>query len=152
MAHCDGEHAILIIRESDRYSRLDCVDSSCCYIVDKGGSFMTIEEKYQIFGGNYSELIERVYSEKSAERLLQLFLQDTGYEMFVSAMEQGDYEEAQKEIHGLKGVAANLAMTPLYQSAIVILNALRAGKITDAKANMPILKEQYEKIVTVILK
>lgn len=86
---------------------------------------------------------------------LPRFLDDKGmYVMFVKqvvdepsfgllgqAIEAGDAKAAFEKAHELKGVVANMSLTPIYAIVVTIVEPLRAGKWTG-------VKENYAKLVT----
>lgn len=62
-----------------------------------------------------------------------------------------DYETAEKEVHALKGIAINLGFVPMADSAIDMLEELRADNIPDALEAYEELEKQYKKYVEVIV-
>lgn len=56
-------------------------------------------------------------------------LQDASFEHLKEALDQGNTEEAFHCAHTLKGVIANMGLTPLLDVVVELVEPLRAGKI-----------------------
>ena len=75
-------------------------------------------------------------SEALLERFLGKFLQDTNYAALEQAVARGDWEEALRASHTLKGVCGNLSMTGLYDLFTRQVAAIRGGALEEAAALM----------------
>ncbi len=103
---------------------------------------MTVIEFYKTIGGDYDGTVGRFMGEERVLKFLKLFLKDPSISDLKKNMAEENYKEAFRAAHTLKGVAANLGMTAMQQSASEITEALRDGKdIERAKALMPKLDE-----------
>ena len=89
---------------------------------------MTLKECYDMFGGDYEDVSRRLPSEKLIEKFFLKFQDDKSYENLQNALKEGDYEEAFRAAHTLKGVAQNLSFKNLGQSSSSLTEALRAKK------------------------
>ncbi len=69
---------------------------------------------------------------------LHTMVQDTAYASLGEALKNGDVKEAFEQAHTLKGVLANMGLTPIYEIVIRLVEPLRAGSDTDL---MPIYEE-----------
>ena len=78
---------------------------------------MTIQECYAALGGDYQEVLGRLCSEALVRRFVGKFLSDQSFQLLDTALSAGNYEEAFRAAHTLKGVTQNLSFTKLYQSA-----------------------------------
>lgn len=97
--------------------------------------------------------IERFLGNKKIyQQFLNKFLADNNYELFLEDIEKKDYENAQKHIHTLKGVAANLGLTPIFDSASQINNKLRNNELTDLVELSEQLIYNYKNICSIIKK
>jgi len=67
-------------------------------------------------------------NEAMYERFLGKFLKDENYAKLIRELEQKNYEEAFKCAHTLKGVAANLGLTPIYTASSELTELLRDKK------------------------
>ena len=61
-----------------------------------------------------------------------------------------DYAAAEKAVHALKGIAANLALIPVMDAAMEVLFDLRDGETDAAEEDLPELEEAYTQTVNVI--
>ena len=112
---------------------------------------MTVKELYDQIGGNYDEVIGRLYTDELVERILDKFLDDTMCPDLVAAWERGDERAAFDAAHSAKGVCMNLAFTRLGMLASEITEALRPGNeglraSTDVDALVNELAEEYAKV------
>lgn len=101
---------------------------------------MTLQECYAALEGNYDEVLGRLRSERLIQKFALKFLDDPSYELLCASMESGNYGEAFRAAHTLKGVCQNLAFTKLYASSSQLCEALRDGFHPEA----PALKEQTD--------
>ncbi|MDO5144458.1 MAG: Hpt domain-containing protein [bacterium] len=86
---------------------------------------MTIEECYQLLGGNFAEVMTRLPSVKLVEKFAVKFLGDDSYDTLVREMAAGNRQSAFRAAHTLKGVCANMSFTRLFQSASLLTEELR---------------------------
>jgi hypothetical protein len=90
---------------------------------------MTVKECYDAMGGNYDEVLGRLRKDERIQKFLLRFPEDPSYGQLKEALDKHDVPEAFRASHTLKGTGQNLALTPLYQSADILCEALR-GKET----------------------
>lgn len=88
-------------------------------------------------------------------KFLGKFPTDPNYENLGKNIESGDYEEAYKCAHALKGVVGNLGLTPIYDKVSCLVEELRGKKTEEVnaeKANAEWLevKDEYEKFIRII--
>ena len=93
---------------------------------------MTIQECYAALGGDYEEVLGRLYSEALVKKFVGKFLADQSFSSLESTLKAKNYEEAFRAAHTLKGVSQNLSFTKLYQSSHEITEALRTKKYDQA--------------------
>ncbi len=108
---------------------------------------MTIKEFYKKIGGDYDEIIGRLFSEALVKKFLIKFLTDTTYQTFFEEIEKKNVEEAFRAVHTLKGVCQNLGLGSLYKSASDIAEALRGGHDNVTQPMLDKLKSDYEMTV-----
>ena len=111
---------------------------------------MKVKMIYDQIGGDYENILQRVFSDDNIIMLLSMLLEDDSYDRFIESMEKGNYEQATDEIHGLKGICGNLAINSLYDISVDILSALRAGNVDYAKGKQGELTVCYEKVISKI--
>ena len=112
---------------------------------------MTVKELYEKIGGNYDEVIGRLYSDELVAKILEKFLDDTMCPDLVAAWERGDDAAAFDAAHSAKGVCMNLAFTRLGLLASDITEALRPGNeglrsTTDVDTLVKELAIEYDKV------
>lgn len=88
-------------------------------------------------------------------KFLKKFPGDQNYQNLGTSLESGEYEEAFRYAHTLKGVAANLGLTPVQTAVSGLVEELRNkknGEVDTAKTNAmwQDLKKAYEKFVEII--
>ena len=93
---------------------------------------MTLQECYTALGGDYDEVLGRLRSEKMIQKFVLRFLEDKSYDLLCSSMESGNYEEAFRAAHTIKGVCQNLSFTLLGKSSSALSEALRHGYTPEA--------------------
>ena len=111
---------------------------------------MTLQECYAALGGDYDEVIGRLRSERMVQKFVLRFLDDKSYELLCGAMESGNYEEAFRAAHTIKGVCQNLGFTVLYQSSSQLSEALRNGFTPEAPALAEQVAVDYKQTVEAI--
>lgn len=99
---------------------------------EKGGC-MNIRECYQLFGGDFGDVMNRLLKEERVIKYAKMFSASVGndYEQIRTALSEERYEDAFRAVHNLKGVSLNLALTPLHQASHVLCEALRHGKPSE---------------------
>ena len=85
------------------------------------------------------------FMEKEAlfKKFLLKFTDDQSFPHLKENIEKQDCEEAFREAHTLKGVAANLALNELTE-------LLRAKKLEEAKEKLPMLEEAYGRVQSLL--
>ena len=111
---------------------------------------MTLRECYAALGGDYDDALGRLRSEKLVNKFVLRFLDDKSYDLLCSSMESGDYEEAFRAAHTIKGVCSNLAFTVLGRSSSELSEALRHGYTPGADALAEQVKEDYRQAAAAI--
>ena len=95
------------------------------------------------FGANTEEGLARCLNNEAFYlRLVKLSAADRNFERLEEAIAAGDYKTSFEAAHALKGVLANLALTPLAQPVSEVTELLRNGIETDYA---PYLKRIAEK-------
>ena len=103
---------------------------------------MLTTETLKEFGANVREGLERcVNDEDFYLEMVNMTLEDGCFERLSDAIAAGDQRAAFEAAHALKGVLANVALTPLYTLASEITELLRAGRDADYPAFLARLLE-----------
>ena len=95
---------------------------------------MNLEKLYQEMGGDMADAVRRLGSASAVERFLRMFAGDDTFAMLQAAMRAGDVQRA---AHTLKGLAANLGLVQLGQTASALTEALRGSDTQRASALYP---------------
>ena len=111
---------------------------------------MTIQECYDMMGGSYEEVLGRLYSQALVEKFVGKFLADQSFQRLDATLAEGNFEEAFRAGHTLKGVADNLSFTKLKDSSSAITEALRAQNHDQALQLLPQVRQDYERTVEAI--
>lgn len=94
------------------------------------------------YGANVEEGVQRCVNQEAFYlRLVSTVPGNKGFQALYDALEQKDLEAAFQAAHGLKGVAANLALTPLLKPVSEITELLRNKSFVDYNP----LKEEIQK-------
>lgn len=107
-------------------------------------------------GADVKETLRRFMgNENMYMKFLKKFPDDPNYQNLGSSLEKGDYEEAFKYAHTLKGVSANLGIVPVQTAVSGLVEELRGRKneeVDAAKVNALWLelKKAYEQFVEII--
>lgn len=89
---------------------------------------MTLQEFYDKIGGDYAGTVSRLMSDRLVQKFVLKFLDDGSYDLLTSSLESGNYDEAFRAAHTIKGMCANLGFTRLQTSSSELTEALRAGE------------------------
>ncbi len=87
---------------------------------------------FEEYGGDYDSVMERFMSnEKMYIKIFNMLFQDDNLQKLKSAIECSDFDKAFEAAHTLKGVAANLGLTPYYRTICSIVEPLRSREQRD---------------------
>ena len=76
-------------------------------------------------------------------KMLTKFMDNNIYEQMISSYENKDYRALFSSSHSFKGVAGNLALTPLFEIASIITEATRNSDDVNLDKEIEELKKQY---------
>lgn len=111
---------------------------------------MTLKECYCAAGGDYENVTERFGTETLVRKFILKFLADATFEKLQCAMETGDYDEAFRAAHTLKGICQNLSLTRLFESSSRLTEALRNGYSEGAETFFSQTEADYRNTVSAI--
>ena len=102
---------------------------------------MTLQECYEVIGGNYEDVLKRLRSEVLIRKFTLKFLEDKSYSQLKQALEDKNFEDAFRGAHTLKGVCQNLSLDRLYEASRDLTELLR-----DRTGEQPGIPEAMEKV------
>lgn len=106
---------------------------------------MTLQECYAAMGGNYEDAIGRLRSEKLVQKFVLKFLSDESFQLLNDSVAAGNYEEAFRAAHTIKGVCQNLSFERLQDSSSRLTDALRGGNWDEQTAALlEAVREDYQ--------
>ncbi|MEG1924373.1 MAG: Hpt domain-containing protein [Ruthenibacterium sp.] len=106
--------------------------------------FMT---RLTAYGANVSEAMERLLDDTELyESCVTAFMKDAGFAALKNAIAAADYQDAFEQAHMLKGVAANLSLTPLLLKISELVEALRANNYTALDAQYAAVMREQNKL------
>lgn len=111
---------------------------------------MTLKECYTAMAGDYEGVIGRLRTERMVQKFVLKFLNDKSYELLVKSLDEGNYEEAFRASHTIKGVCQNLSFTKLYESSHHLTEALRSGYSAEVDGLFRQVTEDYHQTITAI--
>ncbi len=110
---------------------------------------LTIDSLRQ-FGANIDEGLGRCMNNEAFYlRMVNMVLDDKGYEKLSSAIRSGDKKAAFEAAHALKGSLGNLALSPIYIPVSQLTELLRTGQDTDYTALLDQILKQREALLAI---
>ncbi len=106
---------------------------------------MTMEKFYQEVGGSFEKTLSRLPSEAMIRKFVLKFPADPTYDQLEAALPGGD-ETAFRAAHTLKGVAQNLGLDRLYESAAALTEDLRGPRAMTNPALWENVKRDYAEV------
>lgn len=111
------------------------------------------QELCVISGMDWEETLNRfMNNENLYEKILSKFPEDLSFDNLKKKMEVGDLPASFTYAHTLKGVAGNLGLAYLFETASLLTEQLRLNSVENAPALMEKLTAQYEAVCNVIRK
>lgn len=100
------------------------------------------------YGVNWTETMERfVNSEELYMECLEMLTKDESLSLLEARLSEGNLRGAFEAAHTLKGVAANMGLTPLTQAADALVAPLRTGTQKDYTPDLNRLKAEFSRII-----
>ena len=110
---------------------------------------MLTVDALQQYGANVQEGLERCMNDEAFYlEMVNLTLNDENYEKLSEAIRVGDKTVAFDAAHALKGVVANVALTPLFARVSEVTELLRAREDADYPAYLEQILREREKLIT----
>lgn len=112
---------------------------------------MNCLEFYSRIGANAENVNRRLGNETFVKKYLKKFAVDKTVDNLKSSVEKGDYEEAFRSAHTIKGLALNLELLPLVDIICNITECLRDYNESSQSSIVELLNtfnKEYEKIIS----
>ena len=112
---------------------------------------MTVRECYEELGADFEGVVSRLVTEERVRKFVTKLPKDDSFAQLGTAMEQGDARMAFMGAHTMKGIAMNLGLTGLAETAGALTEELRQGMITPEAGRLFIeLDNRYQDTVRFI--
>ena len=106
-------------------------------------------EKLRAWGADVDEAMARCLNNEAFYlRLVDKALQDPGFDRLKETIAAGNLDKAFDAAHALKGVLANLALTPILDPVREITELLRARTRTDYAPLLAAIDEQKARLLS----
>lgn len=114
---------------------------------------MNLLDELRALGVDVDDGLKRLMgNEKLYKRLLGSFVKMIRTQAVDPDFDENDYTDTIEKTHSIKGTAGNLSLTPIYESYSEMLNLLRTGKPTEAKAVLVRVLPVQQEIISCIEK
>ena len=112
---------------------------------------LNIRKMLDRLGAETEDTVERFMDDEEMYLgYVRNFPQEGSMAALRKAVEEKDYEQAEKSVHALKGIANNLGFLPLADAAADMLEELRDGNLEEALDAYEDLEKEYERFTKVI--
>ena len=112
---------------------------------------MTLLERLRQAGADTCGAVRRFAGNEGLYLKFALkFTDDLTFSQIGPALERGDWEEALRAAHTLKGVSGNLGFTELFHECDLMVRALRAGDHCGAADAYAPLERAYRQILAAL--
>lgn len=108
----------------------------------------TFKELFEEYGGDYTATMARFMNNETMYlKFLNMLFKDDNLDKLSEAINNNDLNSAFEAAHTLKGVVANMGLTPMYDAVNVIVEPLRARKENpDYPIMLEKIKAEYIKV------
>ena len=112
---------------------------------------MDIKECYEQMQGDYESAMSRLMKEERIKKYLAKFARSCEYDALCEAMAAQNWDGVFRATHTMKGVALNMGINKLGESASELCEMVRNGAPTgDVDAAFEVVKEDYARTVAAI--
>lgn len=112
---------------------------------------MLTVEALKALGANTGEGLQRCMNNETFYlRMVGMGLADGGFERLKNAIAAGDLNDAFEAAHSLKGIMANLSLTPIEKPVSEITELLRARTKTDYTPLLTAILEEKERFAALL--
>jgi HPt (histidine-containing phosphotransfer) domain-containing protein len=105
------------------------------------------KEKLVAYGVSYQATMDRfVNSERLYMRCMDMLIKDENLDKLGKALGAGDLHAAFEAAHTLKGVAANMGLTPLHKAVDQITEPLRISEARDYTQDYQAVVREFDRV------
>ncbi|MCB6296683.1 Hpt domain-containing protein [Anaerostipes caccae] len=109
---------------------------------------MNLEDFYRGRGEDYPVIIGRFMgNENLLKKFVKNFPDDPTYGRLCEAMEAKDWPQVEMSAHTLKGVAANLSFSKLFQASADLVSVIREQETEKADGLFSEVQKAYKEVV-----
>ena len=113
---------------------------------------MTLQELYQMIGGDYDQAMRVLRMEKLLDKHIRKVVKSEDMKALVNAGQDLDPVNLFERAHAIKGVSANLGLRELSDAASEIADEYRPGSTRhfsdeEVKEKLQRIREMYQQIV-----
>ena len=110
---------------------------------------MTLSEVYEMVGGDYQNVLERLDDKETVENFVLRFLDDSSYVQLLQYLQAGDLKRAFYAAHTLKGISQSLGFSRLGACVETMCRDLRKGA-EPSEIILHQLKTEFYCVITAI--
>ncbi len=108
-------------------------------------------KKLSAYGVDIPSVMERFVDDEALyEKCLYIFFDDKAFSELNDAIKSNSYQEAFDSAHTLKGVSANLGLTPLYDAICHLVESLRRSEYESAQQQYSSIYAELEKLIKAV--
>ena len=114
---------------------------------------MEIKELYEQLNGNYQDVMGRLMKEERVLKYLRMLPKTEDFQLLCDSVAASDWPTAFRASHSLKGMAANLGLTVLFNVSSDLCEEIRDKDPdlgVDMNAMLEAVRAEYEKTINVI--
>lgn len=111
---------------------------------------MTVKECYEKINGDYEGVSGRLRTDARIMKFAVKFLADSSFSDLCGTLAAGDYTEAFRASHTLKGVSQNLGFTGLYEVSERITEVLRSHPADYTSSMLEEVRAEYDKTIAAV--
>ena len=101
------------------------------------------------YGADTEGVLDRFMDDEELyETCLKEFVDTTNLSELINRIEAKSYDEAFEIAHAFKGVSGNLGLTPLFEVACVLVEALRGKTYDNLKAQFKDVDDRYKEFLS----
>ncbi len=112
---------------------------------------MTVKECYALMNADFNDVMSRLLTEARVSKFTIRFLDDPSLRQLLDSYANGDIEGAFRASHTLKGTAANMAFTGIFEKASAVCEDLRHGNPSaDIGEMIKACEKEYNNVMAII--